>query len=78
MKISKIRVSRNITIYLTCTISTILVLFGLNWILQLPQIVHVIGDENTWLPIVADSIVSGMIFIAGNWASNGYSFKKCV
>lgn len=78
MKISKIRVSRNITIYLTCTISTILVLFGLNWILQLPQIVHVIGDENTWLPIVADSIVSGMIFIAGNWASNADRLRNII
>lgn len=70
MKKFNVKIWRNFWIYTTCVGLTILILFGLNWLLKLPSVIDIIGDENTWLPIVADSIVSGIIFIAGNWFSN--------
>lgn len=70
MKQISIKFSRNFWIYTLCTISAIIILFGLNWILRLPKIIDIIGDENTWLPIVADAVISGIIFIAGNWYAN--------
>lgn len=60
----------NFWIYCVCTITAVLLLYALNWVLKLPAITTIIGDENTWLPIVADAIISGVIFIGGNWYAN--------
>ena len=78
MTFPKVSFYRNLWIYLVCTVSAILILFGLNWILKLPRIVDVIGDENTWLPIVANAIISGIIFIAGNWYSNADRLRNII
>jgi len=45
-------------------------MFSLNYILRLPAFIPIIGNENTWLPIIVDSIIAAVIFIAGNWFSN--------
>ena len=66
----KIKTRSNFWIYCVCTVSAIIILYALNWVLKLPAITAVIGDENTWLPIVADAIISGVIFIGGNWYAN--------
>lgn len=66
----KIKTRSNFWIYCVCTVSAIIILYALNWVLKLPAITDVIGDENTWLPIVADAIISGVIFIGGNWYAN--------
>lgn len=66
----KISLTRNFCIYTICTIAAIVILFGLNWVLRLPPIINVIGNEITWLPIVADAIISGIIFIGGNSYAN--------
>lgn len=34
-----------------------LAILSLNWVLRLPALVPIIGDENTWLPIMVDIIV---------------------
>lgn len=34
-----------------------LAILSLNWVLRLPALVPIIGDENTWLPIIVDIIV---------------------
>lgn len=57
-------------IYGVCISVTGLLMFSLNYLLQLPAVISIIGNENTWLPIIADSIVAAAIFIAGNWFSN--------
>ena len=57
-------------IYVICITATAVLMFLLNYILRLPVLVPIIGDENTWLPIIADAIVASAIFIAGNWFSN--------
>lgn len=75
---AKISVRRSFWIYTVCTLITIALLFGLNWVLKQPKIVDVIGDENTWLPIVANSVVSGIIFIAGNWYSNADRLRSAI
>lgn len=72
----KIRILRSFWIYTVCIIIATFCFFVLNWLLQLPAIIPIIGDENTWLPIVADAVVSGMIFIAGNWFSNADRQRK--
>lgn len=66
----KVKTRNNLWIYTVCTLSAIIILFGLNWLLKLPKVIDVIGDENTWLPIVADAVISGFIFIGGNWYAN--------
>lgn len=78
MILSKISFRRNLWIYTVCAIIAILILFGLNWVLRLPAVIEVIGDENTWLPIVADAVISGIIFIAGNWYSNADRLRNII
>lgn len=63
-------------IYTTCLVLTAIIMFSLNYILKLPAIIPIIGDENTWLPITANAIVSAVIFIAGNWFSNEDRLRK--
>ena len=57
-------------IYIVCVVVTAVLMLSLNYILQLPALIPIIGDENTWLPIIVDSIVAGVIFFAGEWFSN--------
>lgn len=57
-------------IYAICIVTTVFIMFGLNYILRVPAVIKIIGDENTWLPIIADAIVAAIIFMAGNWFSN--------
>lgn len=66
----KIRVSRNISIYSTCIVVCVALMFVANWLFNLPSVIAIIGDNKTWIPIAADSILAAMIFIAGNWVSN--------
>ena len=66
----KIRVPRNISIYSTCIVVCVALMFCANWIFHLPSVIAFIGDDNTWIPIAADSILAAMTFIAGNWVSN--------
>lgn len=66
----KFKGRRNFWIYSVCSLTAVTLLYALNWVLKLPAITQVIGDENTWLPIVADAIISGVIFIGGNWYAN--------
>ncbi len=61
---------KRIWIYAVCIVVTAALMFSLNYLLQLPAIIPIIGDENTWLPIIVDSIIAAVIFIAGNWISN--------
>ncbi len=66
----KNRKLKTFLIYTICIVTTAFIMFSLNYILRLPAFIKIIGDENTWLPIIADAIVAAMIFIAGNWFSN--------
>lgn len=66
----KIDISRNFWIYSTCIVICVALMFSSNWVLRLPAVIAVIGDNNTWLPIATDSILAAMTFIAGNWVSN--------
>ncbi|WP_305154349.1 hypothetical protein [uncultured Duncaniella sp.] len=66
----KIDISRNFWIYSTCIVVCVALMFSSNWVLRLPAVIAVIGDNNTWLPIATDSILAAMTFIAGNWVSN--------
>lgn len=66
----KIRVPRNISIYSTCIVVCVALMFFANWIFNLPSVIAIIGDNNIWIPIAADSILAAMTFIAGNWVSN--------
>lgn len=52
-----------------------LAIFSLNWLLRLPALVPIIGDENTWLPIIVDIIVviSGSII---GWRQQSEYDKK--
>ena len=61
---------KNLWIYAVCITVTAILMFSFNYILKLPALIPIIGDENTWLPIMADTIISAVIFIAGNWFSN--------
>lgn len=74
----KISLTRSFWIYTICTITAIVILFALNWVLRLPPIINIIGDENTWLPIVADAVISGIIFIGGNWYSNADRLRSII
>lgn len=52
-----------------------LAILSLNWVLRLPALVPIIGDENTWLPIIVDIIV----FICGSiigWLQQSEYDKK--
>lgn len=66
----KVKTRSNFWIYCVCTLTAVVLLYALNWVLKLPAITDIIGNENTWLPIVADAIMSGIIFIGGNWYAN--------
>ena len=75
-KYMKNRKLKTFWIYTTCLVLTAIIMFSLNYILKLPAIIPIIGDENTWLPITANAIVSAAIFIAGNWFSNEDRLRK--
>lgn len=47
----------NFRIWTPIVIICTLAIFSLNWVLRLPALVPIIGDENTWLPIMVDIIV---------------------
>ena len=47
----------NFRIWTPIVIICTLAIFSLNWVLRLPALVTIIGDENTWLPIMVDIIV---------------------
>lgn len=66
----KNKIFKKIWIYTVCTIVAAVLMLSLNYLLRLPALITVIGDENTWLPIIADAIISAVIFIAGNWFAN--------
>lgn len=52
----------NFRIWIYIAIICALAILSLNWVLRLPALVPIIGDENTWLPIIVDIIV----FICGS------------
>lgn len=61
---------KKVWVYLACCIITAVIMFSLNYILTLPAFIPIIGDENTWLPIIVDSILAGVIFFLGEWFAN--------
>lgn len=72
----RIRRLREFWIYTVCTLIAVIILFILNWLMQLPAFIPIIGDENTWLPIVANAVISGMIFIVGNKFNNADRLRQ--
>lgn len=52
-----------------------LAIFSLNWLLRLPALVPIIGDENTWLPIIVDIIVVICGSIIGSQQQSEYDKK---
>jgi hypothetical protein len=52
-----------------------LAILSLNWVLRLPALVPIIGDENTWLPIIADIIVAICSLIVGMRQQSEYDQK---
>ena len=52
-----------------------LAIISLNWILRLPALVPIIGDENTWLPIIVDIIVAICSLIIGLRQQSEYDKK---
>ena len=72
----RIRRLREFWIYTVCTLIAVIILFILNWLMQLPAFIPIIGNENTWLPIVANAVISGMIFIVGNKFNNSDRLRQ--
>lgn len=52
-----------------------LAILSLNWVLRLPALVPIIGDENTWLPIIVDIIVLICGSIIGRLQQSEYDKK---
>lgn len=52
-----------------------LAILSLNWVLGLPALVPIIGDENTWLPIIANIIVVICSVIVGMQQQSEYDKK---
>lgn len=66
----KMGIYRNFWIYTTCIVVCVALMFIANWFFRLPSVVDFIGNDNTLIPLAADSILAAMTFIAGNWVSN--------
>ena len=65
----------NFRIWTPIVIICALAIFSLNWVLRLPALVPIIGDENTWLPIIADIIVAICSLIVGMRQQSKYDQK---
>ncbi len=78
MLLNKIKFNRNLWIYIVCTISTIILLFVVNWLIKLPFFVNLFGNDNTWIQIIANAVISGVIFVAGNWFSNADRLRRMI
>lgn len=66
----------NLKIWTPIAIICALVIFSLNWVLRLPALVPIIGDENTWLPIIVDIIVAIGLAYAGYKRQSIYDQKQ--
>lgn len=66
----------NFRIWTLIVIICALAIFSLNWVLRLPALVTIIGDENTWLPIIADIIVAIGLAYAGYKRQSIYDQKR--
>lgn len=65
----------NFKIWVPIVIFCALAIFSLNWLLRLPALVPIIGDENTWLPIIVDIIVVICGSIIGSQQQSEYDKK---
>ena len=77
LKLNK-RQKKNLYIYAICIIVYIVSMLLFNYVLKIPEIISVVGDKNTWLPIIADAVISAIIFITGNSIINKDKLRNII
>ena len=53
-------------IWVALAIIALALITSLNWVLSLPAVMTIIGDEKTWLPIVVDIILTILLIVIGS------------